>query len=53
MEDVRSWGVVNDDSILEVSADLRQILHVVSLVVIAAFAEESVMDDLVNVKLIQ
>lgn len=53
VEDVRGRRVVDDDGVLQVSADLGEILDVVSLVVVAAFAEKSVVDDLVDVQLVQ
>lgn len=52
MEDVRGRRVVNDNSILEVPADLGKILDVVALVVITALSEQSVVDNLVDVELI-
>ena len=39
VENVRCGRVVDDDGVLEVAADLGEILDVVALVVIAAFAE--------------
>ena len=53
VEDVRRRRVVNDDGVLEISSDLREILDVVALVVVTALAEEPMMDDFVNIKLIQ
>jgi hypothetical protein len=53
VEDVRCRRVVDDDGVLQVSADLRQILHVVALVVVAALPEQPVMDNLVDVQLIE
>ena len=49
VENVRGRGVVDDDCVLEVAADLGEVLDVVALVVVAAFAEEPVVDDLVDV----
>ena len=53
MEDVRCWRVVDDDGLLELAPDLRQILDVVALVVVAAFSEQAVVHDLVDVQLVQ
>ncbi len=53
VEDVRGRRVVDDDGVLQVSADLGEILDVVSLVVVAAFSEKAVVDDLVDVQLVQ
>ena len=53
VEDVRGRRVVDDDGVLQVSADLGEILDVVSLVVVAAFSEQPVVDDLVDVELVQ
>lgn len=52
VEYVRSRGVVDDDGVLEITSDLGQILDVVALVVVAAFAEQSVVDDIVDIQLI-
>ena len=53
VEDVGGGRVVDDDGILQVTSDLRQVLDVVSLVVVAAFAEQAVVDNLVDVELVQ
>lgn len=49
VENVRGGGVVDDDSVLEVAADLGEVFDVVALVVVAAFAEKTVVNDLVDV----
>lgn len=53
MEDVRGRRIVDDDSILEIPPDLRQVFDVVALVVVAALSEKSVVHHVVDVKLIQ
>jgi ferritin-like protein len=69
VKDVRGGRVVDDDCVLEISANLRQVLqklvdatkthwvktylYVVSLVVVTAFAEESVMHNTMNVELVE
>ena len=71
MEDVRGRRVVDDDGVLEVAANLREILkqvlvsdtyvipaafsdlYVVALVVVAAFAEKSVVNNAVDVELVE
>lgn len=53
VEDVGCRRVVDNDSVLEVASDLGQILDVVSLVIVAALSEKSVVHDLVDVKLIK
>ena len=53
MEDVGCRGVVNDDCLLQVAANLREILDVVPLVVVAALSEEPVVDHLVDVQLVE
>lgn len=69
MENVRRRRVVDDDCVFQVAADLRQILivlvwawvwiglttylDVVTLVVVATFAEETVVYNTVNVQLVQ
>lgn len=52
VEYVRGRRIVDDDGVFQITSDLGQILDVVALVVVAAFAEQSVVDDIVNVKLI-
>ena len=49
MENVGGWGVVDDDGFAEVAADLGEILDVVSLVVVATFAEEAVVNHVMDV----
>lgn len=53
VEDVGSGRVVDDDGVLQVTSDLREVFDVVSLVVVAALAEQPVVDNLVDVELIQ
>ena len=49
VKDVTRRRIVDNDGVLELAADLTEILDIVSLVVVAAFAEESVMDNVVDV----
>lgn len=49
MENVGGRRVVDDDCLLEIAANLREILDVVALVVVAALAEQSVMYHAMNV----
>jgi hypothetical protein len=49
MENVRCWRVVDDDSLPEVPADLRQIFDVVSLVVVATLTEKAVMYNMMDI----
>ena len=51
--DVGGRRVIDDDGILQVSADLGQVFDVISLMVVAALTEESVVNNLVNVQLVQ
>ena len=53
VEDVRCGRVVDDDGVLQVTSDLREVFDVVSLVVVAALAEQPVVDNLVDVELIK
>lgn len=53
VEDVRCRRVVNDDCVLEIASDLREILDIVALVVVAALSEQTVVHDLVDVKLVK
>lgn len=52
VEYVRGRRVVDDDGIFQITSDLGQILDVIALVVVAAFAEQSMVDDIVNIKLV-
>lgn len=49
VENVRGGRVVNDNRLLKVAANLREVLDVVALVVVAALAEQSVMYHAMNV----
>jgi hypothetical protein len=53
VENVRGRRVVDDDRVLQVAANLRQVLDVVTLVVVAAFSEQPVVDNLVDVELVE
>lgn len=53
MEDVRGWRVIDNDGVFEVASNLGKILDVVSLVVIAALSEQTMVDYFVDIKLIQ
>lgn len=53
MENVRRRRVVDDDGVFQVSSHLRKILDVVSMVIVAALAEQPVVYDLVDIQLIQ
>ena len=53
MEDVARGAVVDDDGFSQVATHHAEILHVVALVVVAAFSEESVMYHVVDVQLIE
>lgn len=53
VENVRCGGIVNDDSIPKVTPELREILDVIAVMVIAAFAEQTVMNNVVNVELVK
>lgn len=49
VENVRGRRVVDDDRVLQVAPNLRQILDIVALVVVAAFSEQPMVDNLVDV----
>ncbi len=53
VEDVGCGRVVDDDGVFQIPPDLRQVLDVVALVVVAALAEQPVVDNLVDVQLVQ
>ena len=53
VEDIRGGTVVDNNRITEISPNLREVFHIVSLVVVATLAEETMMDSLMNVELVQ
>ena len=53
MEYVRGGGVVDNDGVFQVSPDLGKILYVVALVVVTTLAEQTVVDNLVDIELVQ
>lgn len=53
VENVRCWGIIDDDGVFQVASDLGEVLDVISLVIIAAFSEKPVMDNLMNVQLVK
>lgn len=53
VEDIRGWRVVDDDGVFEVASNLGQVFDVVSLMVVATFAEKTMVDNVVDVQLVQ
>lgn len=53
VEDVGCGGVVDNDGILQVSANLGKVLDVVTTMVVTTFSEQAVVDNTVDVQLIQ
>lgn len=53
VEDVRGWRVIDDNGILEVTSNLGEVFDVVSLMIVAAFTEKTMVDDAVDVQLVQ
>ena len=69
VEDVRCWRIVNDDGFFQVAPNLREILYrldamyradlgatyldIVALMIVATLAEEPMMHDMVDIKLIE
>lgn len=53
VEDIRGWRVIDDNGILEVAPNLGQIFDVVALMVVATFAEKTMVDNVVDVQLVQ
>lgn len=53
MEDVGGGRIVDNDSVLQVTSELREILDIVALMVVATISEETMMDDGMNVKLVK
>ncbi len=49
VKNVRCWGIIDDDGFSKISSDLGKIFDVVSLMIVATFAEEAVMDDMMNI----
>lgn len=49
VEDVARRGVVDDDGLAQVPPNLTEVLDVVALVIVAAVAEQAVMDDVMDV----
>ena len=53
VEYVGCWRVVDDDGIFQIASNLRQILNIVALMVIATLPEKAMMDNFMNIQLIQ
>lgn len=53
VEYIGSRRIVDDNGIFQVSANLRQVLDVVALVVVTALPEQPMVDHFVDVQLIQ
>lgn len=53
VENIRRRRVIDDDGVLQVASNLREVLDVVSLMVIAALPEKPVVDDFVDVQLVE
>lgn len=53
MEDIGSGRIVDNNGFPEVTTNLRQILHVISLVVVAALSEQTVVNHVMYIKLVK
>lgn len=53
VEDVARRRIVDDDGLLEIAADLTEVLDIVALVIVAALAEQSMMHNVVYIQLIE
>lgn len=53
VEDVGGRRVIDDDGVLQVPSDLRKVFDIIALVVVTTFAEQPVVDDIVNIQLIK
>lgn len=53
MEDVAGGRIIDDDGFLQVSSHLTQILDIIALVVVAAFPEEPMVDNVVYIQLVE
>jgi len=53
VENIRRRRVIDDDGVLQVASNLREVLDVVSLMVIATLPEKPVVDDFVDVQLVE
>lgn len=53
MEDITRRRVVDDDGVLEISAELTEVLDIVAHVVVTGFSKEAMVHDLVDVEHVQ
>lgn len=53
VENIRCGRVIDDDGVLQVASNLREVLDVVSLVIITALPEKPMVDDFVDVQLVK
>jgi hypothetical protein len=49
VEDIGCWGVVDDDGFSKISSDLGKVFDVVSLVIVTAFTEETVVNNVMDI----
>jgi hypothetical protein len=49
VEDVGCWRIVDDDGFSEISSNLGKVFDVISLVVVTAFTEEAVVNNVVDI----
>jgi hypothetical protein len=49
VEDVGCWRIVDYDGFSEISSNLGKVFDVISLVVVTAFTEEAVVNDVVDI----
>lgn len=53
MKNIARRRIIDDDRLPQISAHLAEIFHVVTLVIVAAFTEQSVVDNVVDVELVE
>ena len=53
VKDIARRRIINDNRLSQISAHLAEIFHVVALMIVAAFTEESVVDNVVDVELVE
>ena len=53
VEDIRCWRVVDNDCFSQITTDLRQVFHIIPLVVIATLAEQTMVYHVVDIELVE
>lgn len=53
VEDVGGGRIVNNNSFSQIATDLRKILYIISLMIVTTFTEKSMVNNVMNVKLVE